>query len=289
MRFIEIEQNSPEWYEMRRSKIGASDCPIIMGVSPHKNAHQLYREKAYGEKGFSSTAMKEGSELEPTLRKFYNTVFSRNFEPVVIQHQEYDWMFASLDGFDKDTHEILEIKTCSQEVYSKYEQHFPEHWVWQALHQMEVTRISHVTFFVTNRKNQDCYFTKVIKRDDKMVESLLEKELLFLKSVKDYKSPQPEKEFAHREDPEWASLCQERRSLEEQIRDLTIRKEENKKKILDLAGNVPTKGCGMTLSVQKGRVSIDYDKIPELQGVDRSPYTTYGQPTWKISISRKVL
>ena len=32
MRFIDIEQGSPEWHELRKTKIGASMAPIIMGT-----------------------------------------------------------------------------------------------------------------------------------------------------------------------------------------------------------------------------------------------------------------
>ena len=45
MKIIPIEQQSPEWFEWRKTGITASDMPIIMGVSPYKTPWQLWAEK----------------------------------------------------------------------------------------------------------------------------------------------------------------------------------------------------------------------------------------------------
>ena len=44
----ELVQQSEEWLEFRRSRIGASDAPIIMGVSPWKTHYKLWVEKIQG-------------------------------------------------------------------------------------------------------------------------------------------------------------------------------------------------------------------------------------------------
>ena len=42
---IELTQNTPEWLEFRRKKIGASDAPIILEVSTWKTPYQLWLVK----------------------------------------------------------------------------------------------------------------------------------------------------------------------------------------------------------------------------------------------------
>lgn len=45
MQFLNLLQNTQEWEKFRLQKIGASDAPIIMGVSPWKTPFQLWLEK----------------------------------------------------------------------------------------------------------------------------------------------------------------------------------------------------------------------------------------------------
>jgi len=40
-----LRQNTPEWLEVRKTKLGASDAPAILGISPYKTAYQLFLEK----------------------------------------------------------------------------------------------------------------------------------------------------------------------------------------------------------------------------------------------------
>ena len=42
---MEIEQNTEEWFKYRNSGIGASEAPIILGLSPYKTRIELYEQK----------------------------------------------------------------------------------------------------------------------------------------------------------------------------------------------------------------------------------------------------
>ena len=64
-----LQQNTNEWLEFRRNKIGSSDAPIIMGKSPWKTPHQLWEEKmGIKDSFFESQAMRRGKDLEPEAR-----------------------------------------------------------------------------------------------------------------------------------------------------------------------------------------------------------------------------
>ena len=54
-------QQTDEWLEMRRNKIGASDAPIIMEVSPYKKPNQLMEDKLTGAVMAKSQAMQRGN------------------------------------------------------------------------------------------------------------------------------------------------------------------------------------------------------------------------------------
>ena len=43
--FVKATQRSPEWLELRRQGLGASDMAAVMGVSPYKTPYQLWAEK----------------------------------------------------------------------------------------------------------------------------------------------------------------------------------------------------------------------------------------------------
>ncbi len=43
--FVKAPQRSPEWLELRRQGLGASDMAAVMGVSPYKTPYQLWAEK----------------------------------------------------------------------------------------------------------------------------------------------------------------------------------------------------------------------------------------------------
>lgn len=100
----------------RRNYLGASDIPILLGISPWQTPYDLYRFKAYGERSQEVTdAMQIGNFLEQGLVAFY----SHKHDVVVetgmdtIFHPTKKYLACNLDGrIDKDT--ILEVKTGSQ-------------------------------------------------------------------------------------------------------------------------------------------------------------------------------
>ncbi len=118
----EFVQGSPEWLEMRKSKIGASDSPIILGVSPYPNrtALALWKEKTGRcEPPHINQAMQRGHDLEPMIRDRYEQQIDDSFLPSVVTHPEHDYLIASLDGLNFNGDKLLEIKCCNKEVFNQ--------------------------------------------------------------------------------------------------------------------------------------------------------------------------
>src|SRR5271170_1345030 len=104
-------QNTPEWLEMRRNKIGASDAPIIMQVSPWKTPYQLWEEKlGIAKQKQISYEMQRGTNLEEIARQEFEKMTGLIIFPQVVQHPNFEWMIASLDGIDLAHENIVEIK-----------------------------------------------------------------------------------------------------------------------------------------------------------------------------------
>ena len=100
----------------RRDYLGASDIPILLGISPWQTPYDLYRFKVYGELSQEVTdAMRLGNFLEQGLVAFYshkhNIVVETGMNTIF--HPTKSYLACNLDGrIDKDT--ILEVKTGAQ-------------------------------------------------------------------------------------------------------------------------------------------------------------------------------
>lgn len=111
-----FKQNSPEWYTWRQGGLGASDAPIIMGVSPFQSRFELWLAKTgKGSKpDFHPNAIKamvRGTLLEPVARTCYEKKVGVSFESDVnVIHPQYDFIRASLDGYNAAHNRIVEIK-----------------------------------------------------------------------------------------------------------------------------------------------------------------------------------
>jgi putative phage-type endonuclease len=96
---INLKQGSPEWRRWRfESGIGGSDAPIVMGVSPFSTRPRLLREKLRYVQREETFAMRRGTRLEPQARYRYERLVGCKATPTCIQHDDREWLIASLDG-----------------------------------------------------------------------------------------------------------------------------------------------------------------------------------------------
>ncbi len=111
---LDLRQNSDTWLAWRRGGVGASDAPVIMGVSPWMDLETLWLEKTGRHPGRpSSHAMRRGQWLEPEARAHYVRTTGTRVEPVCLEHDGRRWMRASLDGLSEDGGVAVEIKCPS--------------------------------------------------------------------------------------------------------------------------------------------------------------------------------
>jgi putative phage-type endonuclease len=141
MKIINTEQGSKEWLEYRKSKIMATDVPVILGSNPWKTKFELWEEKL----GFRpapqlNDAMRRGQLLEPEARKLACELIGIQFEPCVCESLEYPWLAVSLDGLSKCGKYILEIKCPKESTHLEAIQNcYPSYYYDQIQSQLLVT------------------------------------------------------------------------------------------------------------------------------------------------------
>ena len=102
--------NSPEWHEARRWRIGGSEVGAICGLSPYETRDGLLEHKLSGTVTPPTEAMKRGHWAEPYLRAMLadRGIIGRG-EGGTWVADEADWALANPDDVSLDD-ELLEYK-----------------------------------------------------------------------------------------------------------------------------------------------------------------------------------
>lgn len=279
MRFLNLTQNTPEWEDFRRTKIGASDCATIMGANPYKTSSALWREKALGKTAFVTSAMERGTRLEPFARDWADNLHQTKYKPVCVQSDDYDFMMASLDGYDPISETLIEIKCPNDKTFQGLvNREIPAYYHWQMQHQMLVTGLSKATLIGYNGLDG---VEITVDRDEQMITEIIAKESSFYASMVSGIAPEPEvKERADEDVLEAIRAWKIAKVAREEAEEL-----ENicRDSLIYLANDTPFRCEGVIVRKQEKAGSIDYKKIPELKGVDLEYYRKPGTEFWKIS------
>lgn len=154
MKFVDVEQRSPQWHALRRTKIGASSSPALLNLCPNKSSLSVYNEMMFGEKPYVNEAMQHGTDTEDEALEYFNRSIPTQgdqykFSPAVVISEEYDFMMASLDGINGSYNVILEIKCPGLKTYEQcFLDNVPVYWEYQIQHQLAVTGLDLAILFV---------------------------------------------------------------------------------------------------------------------------------------------
>lgn len=281
-------QQSPEWLELRRTKIGASDSPIIMGVSPWKTPRELWCEKV----GISispkrSPQMKRGLDKEAEARREFEKQTGILVFPAVVFSDKYDFMMASLDGMDIDRENIVEIKVPGKEDHEMaMDGVIPEKYIPQLMKQMIVCNLDHAFYFSWNEKS-----SKVIEieKNSNYCVQLIAKETEFWSYVEDFIAPpltemdlKKKDTYLTREDDLWTHSALQWKEASTMLKHWKEKEEEARQNLIHLSGKSNVKGAGIELSKVVRKGSINYQEIPQLLGVNLEQYRKAPVETWRL-------
>jgi len=124
-----MEQNTPEWLAWRRTGIGASDTPKILGLSTHGDMLDVFIEKVYGVENEDTYILNKGHEIEEQVRANYQITGDGDFpkacrqkkvvptknQRIIESIDDKEWLLASADGWNEEKRIGLEIKYTGEE------------------------------------------------------------------------------------------------------------------------------------------------------------------------------
>jgi putative phage-type endonuclease len=276
-----IEQNTQEWLEMRKNHIGASDAPIVMGISPYKTPYRLWQEKlGIIEPEPENVAQAEGKRKEPIARKVLEEELQMPLFPKVLTHRQRSWMMASLDAISFDERTVAEIKCPGKEDHEiAVCGHVPEKYFPQLQHQIEVCELDYAYYF-----SFDGGKGVVVKvfRDEKYIKEMIAAEEKFFACVQNFDAPPlTNRDYQIQNMSEWASLAMRWKELES----LDQEKEEIRKQLIALCNGQSSMGDGIKVAKCLRKGNVDYSKIPELQGLDLDVYRKKSSEYWRVMVN----
>lgn len=170
MKIIDLVQGSQEWHDYRDLRIGASDAPIILGLSNYCTPSLLYkRKKKLAPPQKVTEAMQRGINLEPIARAEAEISIKMELSPAVVEMDEHPFLFASLDGLNVKNSKIIEIK-CSQSIYDSAKSgYISPMYHCQMQYQMMVTGLNQCLFFAFNGFSSCSIW---VERDDAFIEEM---------------------------------------------------------------------------------------------------------------------
>lgn len=277
---VDIEQGTPEWLQLRKTKITATDAVVIMNASPWKSKMQLYKEKTSDSAPFPpNDRMLRGIELEPFARDLYSIKKGVPVHPKVMVK---DFAMASLDGISECGNFVVEIKCPGEKDHSlALCGKVPDHYYPQLQHQMFICSVDKMDYFSFD--GSDGVMVQV-NRDDFYIEKMLEEEKKFYKCILENIEPEMDKDFyLQKEDITWQQCVNTWKGISDTIKTLEEEEQRLRKQLIFLSGGNNCRGSGVTLCKIEKKGHVDYSKIPELKGVDLDKYRKPSNDSWRIS------
>lgn len=276
-------QNTQDWIDFRSDRIGASDAPIIMGVSPFKSPYQLWLEKSGRAESKQTAIMGEGHTREEQIRQLAETKLGEIFMPTVTIHPEFDWLMASLDGLSADNKHILECKLCSKEVLAQAKAgDIPYHYRIQLQHQMMCNpTVSKSTIIFWHFGD---YATVNVEPDLALQAEILQAVATFYHvNMRQDQAPDiTDADYIHIDSSEMIHAVDVWRQASDALAEAKKQEAAARQTLIELTddGNCQGHGIKITKTYVKGRVK--YDAIPELKEVDLEQYRGPMEVRWTI-------
>lgn len=279
-----LKQNTPEWLEMRKGKVGASDAPVIMQVSPHTTPYQLWQEKLeLVPPKKSNWGMDRGRTLEDVAREELEKITGLFFLPQVKFHATIPWMMASVDAIDPSEKIVAEIKCPGEEAHAQaLAGHIPEQYFPQLMHQLEVCELEMGYYYSFDGK---AGVLLKIERNDKYIKEMIKKEKEFWERIQNFEPPELiDRDYEVKlDDPEWDMTANEWLLINSQLKTLEQKEKALRDKLICKANNRNCMGSGIKVSRYLRKGNVDYSAIPELSNVNLDAYRKKASECYRIA------
>lgn len=181
-----------EWLRERQKGIGGSDVGAIMGVNQYKTAFNIYLEKTEHILNIEkqSEAARQGTDLEDYVAMRFTEETGKKVrrDNRHLIHKDYPFMVANIDRRVVGENAILECKTVTPYNLKEWEgEEVPASYMLQCQHYMAVTGADKVylAYLIFSTK----FDYREIKRDEELINIIIEAEKEFWKMVQDKTPP----------------------------------------------------------------------------------------------------
>ena len=187
----DIVQRTPEWIEIKRGKMSASNAETIIanGKGLETYIYNLMAEyySSAEKENYVNADMQRGIDLEPEARLEFE--FYTNLDVQEVGFIEYnDFIGVSPDGLIGDDG-LIEIKCPNDSIYFKLllSNNIKPEYIAQMQMQMYVTDRQYCYFVSYNPNFEKSLYIKKINRDEEMIDKLkkgLERGTELIKEIK---------------------------------------------------------------------------------------------------------
>ncbi len=280
MNIVNLEQNTQEWLEWRKSGFSASEAPAVMGESKYfpKTPYQLYLVQTGQKEVVYTKSMEDGHKFEENGRAAVLIETGINYQPVCAENGQY---IASFDGYNKDADiKVLEVKVTSEcsDLWNNWEKIYK----WQLVHQAIVAEVDKV-YMCIYAKDSGKYKLEVFEVSDEDKDVLKAAWEKYGECVDNFQAPELlDKDYAENESEEWQKLSEAFEKLSNEKKEIESQLSDIKSRLIELADGQPTRGAGRTVYPVTRKGNVQYKKIPELKGVDLDQYRSKPSTYWSV-------
>lgn len=289
-----IEQRSKEWFAARKGRITGSVAGAILGLNPFMKPadvmRNMVREYHGADREFKGNIATEYGTANEQNATNHLEMFHLD-QPVVETgfhiHPEYDWLGASPDGFIGEDG-VVEIKCPFGQAKKEHPQFKTlmeqPHYYAQTQIEMACTGRKWVTFYqwapngdaIEEHEYSQDWFNENLPKLEAFYQSyLIEREL---PNAQRYLEPKHKEQ----DDVFIAELVARYSDLSDQIKALEIAKKDLLAEIVERCGERDSEISGHKLTKVERKGSIDYKKVPELDGIDLEQYRKKPSSYWSL-------
>lgn len=287
------EQNTQEWLDFRKDKVGASDVPVIMGVSPYQTPYQLWKKKiGFQEESAPHQGMINGHNFESLARELANIEFEKVFHPQVVQHPDHDWAIASLDGLSTDGSCAIEIKHPNGEDHEKAKEgSIPDKYYPQVQWQLFILNACGYkikNYYYVSVRGDDFVYVPVVYDETYMNKCFYLCEQ-FHECLINFTPPEmTENDYLHMDDPEFGQAALAYANAKRNLEEAKKQEEYWKQQLIAYSDDGNCEGFGVRLTRVCKQGAIDWDQVVKDHKIDKKSLDKYRKPQigyWKVTLT----
>jgi putative phage-type endonuclease len=269
MKIVELEQRSQAWHDWRAGKdlpesvprITATAAGVIVGKSIFQTRHRLWEELTGRRAGqVLNPAMLRGINLEPYALASYQKTTGNVMAPVCVEHSDFPWAAASLDGLNVFGDLVLEIKCPGARSHAiAASGGVPTYYLPQIQWQLFVTGAGEAHYYSFDG-NDGVLLT--VKPDVAYQEYLFDKAVAFRQHLIDDTVP------AGKEFLDAAAIYLAAKEQAREVKLMMEDAEQNLKNILNKSGEQKLQGGGVTVTKYSVSGTVDYDRLLAAMKID---------------------